>query len=63
MSEIDDLEQALREAGGVWFRDDLLLKLERLFEIARAGEAAITFLQTAAPGQRIVLSMTETQQS
>lgn len=41
MSELDDLEQALREAGGVWFRDDLLLKLERLIEIARAGEAAI----------------------
>ena len=63
MSELDDLEQALREAGGVWFRDDLLLKLERLFEIARAGEAALTFLQIAAPGQRIILGMTEKQQS
>jgi hypothetical protein len=41
VSELDDLERELREAGGVWFRDDLLLKLERLIEIARAGEAAL----------------------
>ena len=43
-SELDDLERDLRQAGDVWFRDDLLVKLFRLIEIARAGEAAMAAL-------------------
>lgn len=31
----DDLVRDLREAGAMWFRDELLLKLERLIEMAR----------------------------
>ena len=38
--EIDGIEHALRAAGNMWFRDDLLLKLERLFVLARGGVAA-----------------------
>ena len=58
MSELDDLEADLRAAGGVWFRDDLLLKLERLIEIARQGEAAKTVLQ-----QRIASSTARASQT
>lgn len=39
MSELDDLERELRAGGDIWFRDDLLVKLHRLIEIARQGEA------------------------
>lgn len=37
IAEIEKLADELREAGQVWFRDDLLLKLNRLIEIAVDG--------------------------
>lgn len=44
MSELDELEATLRAAGDVWFRDELLVKLFRLIEIARQGETAMQIL-------------------
>lgn len=41
MSELDELEADLRVAGDTWFRDELLVKLHRLIDLARRGEAAI----------------------
>ena len=53
MSELDELEAALRAAGDVWFRDELLVKLFRLIEIARQGETAMQILsQYGADAQR-----------
>lgn len=39
MTELDELERDLRAAGDIWFRNELLAKLERLIAIAREGEA------------------------
>ena len=52
MSELDDLERELRAGGDIWFRDDLLVKLHRLIEIARQGEQAISIL--SAMSQRTI---------
>lgn len=54
MSELDELEATLRAAGDVWFRDELLVKLFRLIEIARRGEAAmevLAIMDDCAPAQ------------
>ena len=44
MTELDELERDLRAAGDIWFRDDLLAKLERLIAIAREGERTLKFV-------------------
>lgn len=54
MSELDELEATLRAAGDVWFRDELLVKLFRLIEIARRGETAmevLAIMDDCAPAQ------------
>ncbi|MGP0086076.1 MAG: hypothetical protein ACLP0B_21010 [Steroidobacteraceae bacterium] len=54
MSELDELEATLRAAGDVWFRDELLVKLFRLIEIARRGQDAmevLAIMDACAPAQ------------
>lgn len=57
MSELDELIEDLRKSAAAWFNDNELLKLERLFSIAREAlkgvDLARTEGQTASPGERL----------
>jgi len=50
VSELDDLERELLQAVDVWFDKRLHMKLQRLVQIARAGDAALRYALASGTG-------------